>query len=352
VNLFIDIGHPAHVHYFKNFYREMIGRGHDVLVTARKKEISQELLKAFNIPFKDRGEGGGTFIGKLLYLPKGNALLLREARTFKPDLFLSFSSPYAAQVSSLFGKPHIAFDDTEHAMLGRMMYRPFTDVVLSPDSYKGKRYKKQVFFKGYLELCYLHPNRFKPGNDILRLLQIHEDDSYVVLRFVSWQATHDAGHTGISLENKRKAVKEFSKHAKVWISSEEELPADLKPYEIKVPPDKIHDVLYHGALFYGESATMTAESAVLGTPAIYLDNIGRGYTDDLEKNYGLVFNYTESPEDQVLSIQKGMELLQMPAEKRNEIFQKKREKMLSEKIDVTQFLIDFVEKFMDNRNKK
>ena len=347
MKIHIDIGHPAHVHYFRNFYQEMSQKGHEFMVTARDKEVSYKLLNAYHIPYEKRGKGSQSFAGKLAYLPKANSILYKKAKQFNPDLFLSFSSPYAAQVSALLGKPHIAFDDTEHARLGRWMYRPFTDVVLSPSSYKGVVSKKQVLFDGYLELCYLHPNRYTPDDSVFELLNTKKGKPYVLLRFVSWQATHDAGHSGITLENKRKAVKEFSEYATVFISSEEELPSDLQEYQISIPPEKMHDVLNHATLFYGESATMASESAVLGTPAIYLDDDGRGYTDDLEKNYGLVYNFTESPEDQALSIQKGLELLQMQNSK--EIFSKKREKMLSEKIDVTQFLIDFVEEYMAGR---
>lgn len=341
MRIVIDIGHPAHVHYFRNFYQEMRKKGHQFLITARKKEVSHDLLNAYNIPFIDRGQGSQSMFGKLAYLPKGDAILYREAKTFKPDLFMSFSSPYAAQVSSILRKPHIAFDDTEHARLGRLLYRPFTEVVLSPSSYKGKRSKKQVFFDGYLELCYLHPNRFKPSASIRDDLNLEKEERFVLLRFVSWQATHDTGHSGISLENKRRVVKEFSKYARVFISSEEELPDELKPYRLVISPEKIHDVLYEADLIFGESATMASEAAMLGTPAIYLDNEGRGYTDDLEKSYGLVFNFTESARDQERSIRKGVELLAAPGI--NQEFEQRRQKMLSEKKDVTSFLIDFVE---------
>jgi uncharacterized protein len=346
LKILIDIGHPAHVHYFRNFYQEMVHRGYQFMVTARDKEVSYALLEAYGIPYEKRGEGSQTLAGKMMYLPKANTLLYQKAKWFNPDLFMSFSSPYAAQVSALLGKPHIAFDDTEHARLGRWLYRPFTDVVLSPSSYKGVVSKKQTLFNGFMELCYLHPNRFQPCCEVLKLLKIEKGEVFVLLRFVSWQATHDAGHSGISLENKRRAVQEFSKHARVLISSEEELPDDLNPYRVQIPPHLMHDLLAHTSLFFGESATMASESAMLGVPAIYLDNDGRGYTDDLEKSYGLVFNYTESKADQHAAIQKGLELLNMPAEQRQEQFRKKREKMLSEKIDVTEFLIDFVEKFM------
>ena len=35
MKIFLDIGHPAHVHYFKNFIMEIKNEGHKVLITAR-----------------------------------------------------------------------------------------------------------------------------------------------------------------------------------------------------------------------------------------------------------------------------------------------------------------------------
>jgi predicted glycosyltransferase len=91
---------------------------------------------------------------------------------------------------------------------------------------------------------------------------------------------------------------------------------------------------------------MASESAVLGTPAIYLDNDGRGYTDDLEKSYGLVNNFRESNEDQERAIQKGVELLQNSNLKQETMA--KRNRMLEEKIDVTQYLIELIERKFKN----
>jgi predicted glycosyltransferase len=343
MRIFIDIGHPAHVHYFKNFYQIMSEKGHDFLITARQKEVSHELLEAYHIPYKTRGKGSNQFLGKILYLPKADLFLLKEALRFKPDIFLSFASPYAAQVSAILRKPHIAFDDTEHAKLGQLFYRPFTKLILSPRAYMGKRSAKQKFFNGYMELCYLHPNYFTPNESVLNLLSIDKNERYTVLRFVSWNANHDTGHSGISLENKRKAVQEFLKFGRVFISSEGKLPKDLEAYQISVPPARMHDVLNYATLFYGESATMASESAMLGTPGIYLDNAGRGYTNDLEKNYGLVYNFNESEEDQISSIQKGVELLQN--ENLKEKSKLKREQLLKDKIDVTSFMVELVENY-------
>ena len=91
---------------------------------------------------------------------------------------------------------------------------------------------------------------------------------FVIMRFVSWGASHDIGHKGLSIEMKRKAVKEILNYAKVFITSEKELPLDLKPYQIKMPLEKIHHILYYSALYFGDGGTMASECAVLGTPAI------------------------------------------------------------------------------------
>ena len=40
LKIFVDIGHPAHVHYFRNFIKLMQDKGHEFFVSARDKEVS------------------------------------------------------------------------------------------------------------------------------------------------------------------------------------------------------------------------------------------------------------------------------------------------------------------------
>ena len=35
MRILIDIGHPAHVHLFRNLYKELISKGHFVIVTVK-----------------------------------------------------------------------------------------------------------------------------------------------------------------------------------------------------------------------------------------------------------------------------------------------------------------------------
>lgn len=42
-----------------------------------------------------------------------------------------------------------------------------------------------------------------------QLLKLKRGTPYVIVRFVTWQAFHDKGHTGLSLENKLRVVYEM-----------------------------------------------------------------------------------------------------------------------------------------------
>lgn len=162
------------------------------------------------------------------------------------------------------------------------------------------------------------------------------------MRFVSWDAYHDKGLKGFTDENKLKAARAFSKYGKVFITSEKELTPELEPYRILIPPFKMHNALACASLFFGESSTMASESAVLGTPAIYLNENWFGSTEE-EENAGLLFSFKESLDDQAKAIDKGCELLQDPS--LDNRMSASREKFLNDKIDVTAFMFWFVENY-------
>lgn len=343
-----DIGHPAHVHYFRNCMRILESHGHEIVITARDKEMTLYLLEHYGFQYTCTGKNLSSKIGKIYSIIRNDFTLYAVTKKYKPDILISFFLPFTSHIGKICHKPVIGFTDTENAFINIKIALPFTEIILTPDCYNGNALKsKQLSFKGYMELCYLHPNRFAPDDSILNLLGVRKNEKYAILRFVSWHASHDIGHQGLHLNMKRLAVREFSKHAKVFISSESELPDDLLPYKINIPPELMHSALFYSSLFYGESATMASECAVLGTPAIYLDNVGRGYTEEEEQKYGLVSNFTESTRDQELSIKKGLNLLNNP--KIKDELKEKRRKMLSEKIDVTAFMVWLIENYPESK---
>ena len=92
---------------------------------------------------------------------------------------------------------------------------------------------------------------------------------------------------------------------------------------------------------------MASEAAVLGVPALFISDTGRGYTDDEEKEFGLVFNFTTGQRDAVFA--KLGELLAMPALR--EEFRKRRQQLLASRIDVTKWLLEYVDKVVCSKQK-
>ena len=346
MRLVVDINHPAHVHYFKNFVWEMERRGHEVLITASEKEISFTLLRNYGFNFINLGTYGNSVSKKFKNILPMDWKMYKAVKAFKPDIFLGFGSIRAAHVSRLIRKPCIAFDDTEHAKWEHTLYVPFTDVILTPVCFKKDFGKKQIRYNGYTELAHLHPNYFTPNPAVLDEMGLSKDDTFIILRFVSWSAGHDVGHSGLTLETKRNAVHEFEKYGGVLITSENPLPKEFEKYRITVSPEKIHDLMYYSTLLYGESATVASECAVLGTHAIFSDFAGRGYTDEEEEKYGLVFNFKLDEENQQKSLEKALELLEDNNLKKEG--ERKREKLLNDKIDVAAFMIWFIENYPES----
>src|SRR5439155_24425713 len=100
-------GHPADVHLFKNLISALEASGNVILVGAVTREITTDLLQVFCIPYLVFGHTRPEMIGKALgVLPKELALL-KLARDFNPDVFISTGSPYAAHVSAVLDKPHL-----------------------------------------------------------------------------------------------------------------------------------------------------------------------------------------------------------------------------------------------------
>lgn len=342
MRIIIDVGHPSDVHLFRYFSLEMLKRNHLILFTARDKDVTIRLLKAFSLNYIPYGRHYKSRVGKLFGILKFDFILFRIARQFKPDLFLSHGSFYASHVAAIMRKPFITFEDTGN-LEQILLYKFFSDVILTPNSFAGNLGNKQIRFKGTKELAYLHPDKFVPNKEVLEKLGLKHGEKYVLLRFVAWTASHDFGHKGISNSNKLKFINEIASVARVFISSEYDLPDEIVQLQVKIAPEEILSVLYYADLLFGESATMASESAIMGTPAIFINDANISYTQEQEKRYDLVYNFTESEVDQERSIMKALELLQIQDLKLT--WRAKSKRLIQQSINLTSFLVWFIENY-------
>lgn len=329
----IDLQHPAHLHFFRNLILRLIGEGHEVVVTGRDKDILRELSRTvgFQVAFFGVARKGVFSLATEFIYRQWH--LFKIVRNFEPDVMMAIAGTYISIVGKLMRIPTYVFYDTEHATLSNLLSYPFARCIYVPKCYKNEIRWNHIRYNGYHELAYLHPKYFTPDKSVLEKIGLNAGEVFSIARFVGWGAAHDIGLTGFTHANKLRAIDELSRYGRVLISCEGDLPDELEEYRLHLDVSRIHSLMAFSSLIFGESATMCSEGAVLGVPGIYVDPIGRGYTDEQERDYGLVFNFTNEQQDEAIS--KGVEIL---SSFQREEWQARGKRLVEEKIDVGEML--------------
>ncbi len=343
MNILFVVGHPAHVHLFRNPIAELKARGHQIQVAAVAKETTLSLLTAYGLEHVVVGQNFPNMGRKLLDIPRKDYRLLRLLKEGGTDLVVSTGSPYAAQASAMRGIPHVAFSDTEIAGAVLKLMLPFTDAVCTPAAFSLDLGKKQVRYRGYKELAYLHPARYQPEPSVLDLVGASRGERLILVRFATWDSSHDIAAHGVEDADLVSFVRHLENYGRVLITSERSLPRELDAYRLKIPLDRVHDLLFFATLYVGEGATMASEAGVLGTPWIFVSSENRGYLADQEQTYGLGFWETSAKS----ALNRADLLLSDPGLKKS--WETKRHALLRDMIDVTDFIVKFVEEWPDRR---
>ena len=300
MRVLFDMGHPAHVHFFKNIINNLKRDGHEVKITARNKEVTLALLQAYGLDYENRGEIYTGMLNKAFGMFKIDLKLFQIAKKFKPDILIGVHNPYVAHVGAILRKPVIIFTDTENVKIASLLTYPFVQTILTPTYFR--EYidpKKHVQIKGFKEIAYLHPKYFSPDPRVLEEIGLSPDERFIILRFISWGASHDTDLHGIEKGAEKDLIRKLSPYGKIFITSEKPLDGELEQYRLNVPPEKIHSLLYYAQLYIGEGGTMATESAILGTPAIHIESASEGQATgeicgnflELRDKYGLLFFY-------------------------------------------------------------
>jgi predicted glycosyltransferase len=334
MNLFFNISHPAHVHFFKRAIPKLQKKGHKIIVGARKKEFTYELLKAYGVDYRKMTLKGNGLVGLLVELMVQQVLLERIIRKHNIDMMLQIGGIFNAPIGWLRRIPTLAFSDTENDRWGNRVSFSLSRHVFTPSCYDpvaGGRWKNQIHYPGYHELAYLTPNQI-PSRE--------KEKKKFLIRFVGWGAGHDIGETSLSNKQKIALVHILQSHGEVFISSEGPLPKEISKLHVQFHPSTIHDFMKRCQIVVGESATMASEAACLGIPAIFISNTGRGYTTEQDERYDLVKHFRLDQFDAILAT-----LRRWVAADMYDTWQAKRKKMLQDKIDVTAWLVELVDHY-------
>lgn len=333
----IDVNHPAHVHLFRCVANLWLERGDAVLFTATDKDVTVPLLESYDLPHEVLYKRGSGKVELAKELAVRTLRLARVCRSFQPDVILSMGSPTAAWAGFLTRHPHVAFEDTEDSIGQIWLYLPFTQYVLVPVCFMRDFGPKMIRYAGSNELAYLHPKRFLPNP--IKIDPLRSNEKFFVVRYVSWDASHDKGEGGLSAEGKRDLLALLKQYGRVVLSVEKQAPVllgkDGKP-DLPLPADSMHHLLAFATMYIGEGVTAASEAAILGTPSLLINTREVGYIKEQAEVYHLTYRF----EDEASAFDKIRKLLAQP-DLRN-VWQLRREVLLRDKIDVTGWLDEFL----------
>lgn len=334
-----ELNHPKHYYQFKYVMQMLEQHGHEIMVLARDKDVLLDVLREEKVEYTIFGKHHKSMSAKVM----GTFNLVKNyiaiARQYKPDVIVSKGSWYGTFTAKVLGKKSVIFPDSEVVKVTNRYVVPMCTKVITPQPFKLNYGAKHSRIAGIFEDCYLAPQVYQPKADIIAQYGLKKP--YAVIRFVGWFANHDVGNNGFTLEEKVRLVKSLSEHMQVYISSEGNLPEELQQYKLPTPASIIHDVLSYADLYVGDSQTMAAEAALLGTPAIRSNSfVGPNDMSNfimLQDQYGMLFNIA-SPAD---AIAKALELA---AQSHKAEWVEKR-KCYYEKIgDINAHIVEIIEK--------
>jgi len=335
--ILFDIGHPAHVHLFKYPRKILLQKGWEVFVLAREKEVTRSLLRDYGIDFiagTTKRIGVSIFIELLQWY----SLARKVIENHDIDVVASIGSPAGAWAAKNSGIPHLAFNDTETALSQRMLYKPASTWVYTPACLLADYGPKQVRYNGTHDLAYLRPEWFSPDISVKEEMDIGRDEHYIILRFVSWQATHDWGQKHMGVEFKRAIASCAKENHRILISAEGYLPSDLEQYRLRIRPSRLHDAIAFASAIIGDGSTTMTEAAALGIPALYISPFANSLgVVEFYKKYGLLSSVDSEDE----GIQTLNALLSNPNSENRKLL---RQKMLSETIDVASYIANQCER--------
>ncbi len=333
-------GHPSQYLFLRAAAAILMERGIECVIAIKSKDVLEDLLKEDMSPYVNilpEGRKPGK-IGIMTGLFKRDVRLWKFVGDKKFDLFIG-TDPSLAHIGRLKGIPVITVleDDFDVVpQLARITF-PFTTTILTPAGCRTGRFeKKTIHYNGYMKLAYLHPNQFEKAPAKLK-------QPYYLVRASKLDAYHDDGINGFNLKVIKEIIKLLQPHGSVYLSAEGSLTDSIKQYELKINPSEMQQVLANAEMLISDSQSMSMEAAMLGVPSLrFSDFAGKiSVLEELEHKYGLTYGIPTNAPEKLFE-----RLNELLAETDHGLkFALRREQMLSDKIDVTAFLVWFIENY-------
>lgn len=318
-----------------------LGDGIESRWFGRRKDITLDLMSALGLNVISAPvEGTGIARNLVEY---GLNLLNCLRQTGEVDLWVSKYGA-ANMAGWLSGRGSLSFNDDDADVVPFIAWTsyPFSTFALTPRSTRMGRFDSRALrYDGYHELFYLHPSRFTPDPTIYDDLGLAPGSPFGMVRLSALTSHHDSGVRGLGDELLRRILWRCGDEVRIFVTSEKPLSPEFDAHRCRIPPTRIHHALAHARFIVGDSQTMAAEAAVLGTPALRInDFVGRiSYLADLEARE---LSYGFKPGQDAALLAQLDRVLQTD----RSVFALRRERLLAETIDPVPWFAEVVRRLL------
>ena len=281
--IWLDMLTPKQLLFLGEIGKRLEARGYEVFRTTRQYREVDDLLRVKDINAVVVGKyGGATLEGKLAASARRVEELAHIIGRLRPGLSLAFASPDAARTAFGLGIPHYTANDSPHSEAVAKLTIPLSDRLFSPAVIPrgvwlklGARSGQVIQYNGLDPMAWLKSSVPDPG--ILDQLGLDNGRPIVVFRVEESFASYLLGRVqdqSVIVPIVNSLVESYSDSIQIVILPryQEQLQAICSTFHrnVHVPRNAIDgpNLLFFTSLFIGAGGTMTAEAALLGTPAI------------------------------------------------------------------------------------
>lgn len=337
MNILIDIGHPAHVNFFKNALHALKKNNNIIIIYLDRGKLPLIVKNELNeFECYNAGKHRGNLFSIIFQanISKFFSLLLIIIKK-RAGFGLSVGSFTLGSALKILGKKNIQFDDDPERKIN-----VFLEILTSNELYFPPITKKSKYYKNYnalKEWAYLSPKYFKPNIKVLEKYKLKPKE-YFFIREVS---TGSLNYHGQKKNLIAKFAHSLPKNIKIILSLEDKTTMNQYPDDwiiLKEPVNDIHSLMYYSRLNISSGDSMAREGGMLGVPSIYCGFRKMKANDILiSKNIMLHLN----PEVVVDTVHK-FDVKELKFPEQNEF----RNQLLNEWDDVTQLIVKTVNKYV------
>jgi uncharacterized protein len=341
MKILFELNHPAHGHLFKNLINRLRQKGHEVTVLIKDIPVLKSILRDAGITFINLGPKGKGAAAKIF---RQFIFLFRTWRLYRKNKYhlgigVSVTLPLLSRIT---GMSSIVFDDDDKKATPKFAFLAHhnASLLFRPAALKHEgETKNTIYYNGYHELTYLHPEVFQPDISVLKEQRLAKEENFFIVRLVALEAHHDKGIRGISQFQLEKLVETLKPKGRVILTHESVYRSMPGTERLHISPARLHHLMAYARLIISDGQTMCSEAACLGIPSVRINDFaGRiSYLEEQEHKWNLTFGFR--PGDFESALQKIENLLQSP----RHLFQERRDAMISETVNPADLLIQLID---------